>query len=275
METTIAINGLRHTYKLYHITDLHLTGMGENDPQFRHDEAALRARCIFETDGTPCVKRLQGFYADARQWGADLMLMTGDIVDTPSDPNVQNLYREACAGGPGTMFVIGNHDWSYSDDYHTEGARAQHYQKFAALSDGAVARHYLEYPDLIVAGIDDGMECVQQEDIDFLKALKEKGKPILLCVHIPINCPSLHDDTVRDWRRNINIGPGAILKNEATAAFCEYVRDPASGIAAIIAGHLHFSHEDELAPGLLQYITGGAYLGISRKITLIPANPCD
>ena len=271
METTIAINGLRHTYKLYHITDLHVTKMGGNDPQFRHDEAALRAKCIFETDGTPVLQRLRDFYADARDWGADLMLMTGDIVDTPSDPNVQALHGAVAAGEIKTFFVIGNHDWSYSDDYHTEGARAQHYGKFSALSDGAVERHYLEYPDLILAGIDDGLECVQQEDIAFLKMLREKGKPILLCLHIPINCPSLHDDTVRDWRRNINVGPGAILKNEATAAFCEYVRDPASGIVAVIAGHLHFSHEDELAPGLVQYITGGAYLGISRKITLIPA----
>jgi hypothetical protein len=76
---------------------------------------------------------------------------------------------------------------------------------------------------------------------------------------------------VRDWRRNINIGEGAIVKNDATLRFCDYVRDPASHIAAVIAGHLHFSHEDELAPGRVQYITGGAYLGISRKITLAPA----
>lgn len=93
----------------------------------------------------------------------------------------------------------------------------------------------------------------------------------MLCMHIPINCPTLHNDTVRDWRRNINIGAGAIVKNDATTRFCEYVRDPASRVAAVIAGHLHFSHEDELAPGLVQYITGGAYLGISRKITLMPA----
>lgn len=270
METTIAIKGLQRTYKLYHITDLHLTGMGEKDPAFRHDEAALRARCIFETDGTPAAQRLGTFYADARAWGADLMLMTGDIADTPSDPNLQTLYREVQAGGVETFFVIGNHDWSYSDEYHTEQARAQHYEKFAALSKGAVAQHYVEYPDLIIAGIDDGCECVTEQDLDFLRALAQKNKPILLCMHIPINCPTLEADTVRDWRRNINIGPGAILKNRSTEQFCAYVRDPASRIIAVIAGHLHFSHQDELAPGLVQYITAGAYLGISRKITLVP-----
>ena len=271
METTIAIKGLKRVYKLYHITDLHLTKMGADEPQHRHDEAALRARCIFEADGTPAEQRLREFYADARAWGADYMLMTGDITDTPSAPNVQTLYSAIDQGGLPTFFVIGNHDWSFSDDYHTAGAREAHYGKFAPASDGAVARHFLEFDDVIIAGIDDGMECVQDEDLAFLEQLAKKGKPIVLCMHIPINCPSLHDDTVRDWRRNINIGEGAIVKNDATLRFCDYVRDPASRIAAVIAGHLHFSHEDELAPGLVQYITGGAYLGISRKITLAPA----
>ena len=221
--------------------------------------------------GTPAEQRLREFYADARAWGADYMLMTGDITDTPSAPNVQTLYSAIDQGGLPTFFVIGNHDWSFSDDYHTARAREAHYGKFAPASDGAVARHFLEFDDVIIAGIDDGMECVQDEDLAFLEQLAKKGKPIVLCMHIPINCPSLHDDTVRDWRRNINIGEGAIVKNDATLRFCDYVRDPASRIAAVIAGHLHFSHEDELAPGLVQYITGGAYLGISRKITLAPA----
>lgn len=270
METTILIKGLEQPYKIYHITDLHLTGMGESDPQSRHDEAALRARCIFEADGKPAAQRLSEYYADARAWGADLFLMTGDIADTPSDPNVRELYAAVAAGGVKTFFVIGNHDWSYSDDYHTEQARALHYEKYAPLSDGNVSAHYLEYPDLIIAGIDDGPECIQSEQLDFLRALADKGKPILLCMHIPVTCPTLVEDTVRDWRRDINIGPGAILKNAATAELCAYIRNPASRIAAVVAGHLHFSHEDELSPGLVQYITGGAYLGISRKITLLP-----
>lgn len=270
METNIMIKGLQRPYKLYHITDLHLTGMGESDPQSRHDEAALRARCIFEVDGRPAARRLRAYYTDARAWGADLFLMTGDIADTPSDPNVKDLYAEVAAGGVKTFFVIGNHDWSYSDDYHTAHARELHYQKFALLSDGDVSAHYLEYPDLIIAGIDDGLECIMPEQIDFLRALADKGKPILLCMHIPVTCPTLVKDTVHDWHRDINIGPGAILKNDATAEFCEYIRDPASRIAAVVAGHLHFSHEDVLAPGLVQYITGGAYLDICRKITLVP-----
>lgn len=270
METTIAIQGLQNTYKLYHITDLHLTKIGEDEPQYRHDEAALRAKCIFEADGIGAEQRLHAYYEDARKWGADLMLMTGDMTDTPSEPNVQTLYNALEKGGLSTFYVIGNHDWSYSDDYHTDNARAQHYQKFALASDGAVERHYLEYPDLIIAGIDDGLECVRDEDLAFLEGLAQKQKPILLCLHIPINCPTLEADTVRDWRRNINIGPGAILKNEATELFCKYVRTPESRIAAVIAGHLHFSHEDALSPDLVQYITGGAYLGIARKITLVP-----
>ena len=51
METTIAIQGLQNTYKLYHITDLHLTKIGEDEPQYRHDEAALRAKCILRRMG--------------------------------------------------------------------------------------------------------------------------------------------------------------------------------------------------------------------------------
>lgn len=272
METKIAIRGLKHTYKLYHITDLHLTRTSEADTQARREEAALRARCIFEADGQDALTRLEGFYEDARAWGADLMLMTGDMVDMPSESNVRALHGAVAQSGMDTFFVIGNHDWSFSDDYHTPAARQAHYARFEGLSEGCVARHYREYEDFILAGIDNGMECVQDEDVAFLQALAGREKPIVLCMHIPVTCPSLVEDTVRDWRRDINIGPGAICKNNATAAFCAYIRTPASHVAAVIAGHLHFSHEDELASGLVQYVTGGAHRNIARKITLVPEN---
>ena len=40
-------------------------------------------------------------------------------------------------------------------------------------------------------------------------------------------------------------------------------------IRVILTGHLHFSFESRLTPTLPQFVTGGAYDGVAREVTLV------
>ena len=58
----------------------------------------------------------------------------------------------------------------------------------------------------------------------------------------------------------------------ATPEFCDLVRDSSNPIAAVFAGHVHFAHQSELAPGRTQYISAPTFDEKVRKITLTSDN---
>ena len=58
------------------------------------------------------------------------------------------------------------------------------------------------------------------------------------------------------------------LADEPTRRFIEYIsNEPA--VKAILAGHLHFNWEGELPWGIMQYVTGGGFLGDAREIEIV------
>ena len=53
-----------------------------------------------------------------------------------------------------------------------------------------------------------------------------------------------------------------------TLRLIDYLKtEPA--IKAILTGHLHFSFESMLTPTLPQFVTGGAYEGVARELTIL------
>jgi hypothetical protein len=79
---------------------------------------------------------------------------------------------------------------------------------------------------------------------------------------------------VKVWRRNLNLGPTGMGGNhEPTLEFYRAVAcETALAPDAVIAGHLHFDHEDLLENGVLQYVTDIACDGHCRVITLTSAD---
>ena len=107
--------------------------------------------------------------------------------------------------------------------------------------------------------------------------------PIILCLHVPLFEQSLYDYHVSrsgpgtssyllgcdedhlpddEWRA-IEIRPRGITEEMAAFIISQ------SQIKAVLAGHIHFSFESLLAPGLPQFVTGGGYDGIARELTIL------
>ena len=101
---------------------------------------------------------------------------------------------------------------------------------------------------------------------------KATGKALILALHVPVHAETLAEDTVRVWRQELTIGEGAFGADDpATMAFYNAVAvesDLAPDI--VIAGHVHFDHEDLFPNGTPQYITDIACDGHCRVLTLTP-----
>ena len=76
-----------------------------------------------------------------------MLFTTGDIIDFPSDANL-SLLKSCVRNSPvPSMYITGNHDWSFFDNYNSAYARQTYLPQLAEISGGNTAFHYVEYED--------------------------------------------------------------------------------------------------------------------------------
>ncbi len=268
LSSELPIKGLKRDYTLLHITDVHMTLIEETQSAQRKDTARDRGNVLFTEDGIPAHERFAAFFSYAEAIGADLILMTGDIIDMPSQKNIDFLKKMIRTSPVKTFYVVGNHDWSFLDAYHSPEAKRRYLPAFSDISGGDTSFHFLEFDDFILAGLDNSTDTFTKEQLARTKALFLKEKPLLLAVHVPISSPLLAQKSREIWNgRNLCLGSDGI-RCEATDAFLKSVLHPSSPMAAVIAGHLHLCCQEEIAPGISQLVTSEGYNGTCRRITL-------
>ena len=268
----VKIKGLNHDYTFFHITDLHMCELTSHEAAEMPGErcANIQERRNFFTHAWEGATALwKDYMSRAKTEGADLLLLTGDIIDFPSDANVKTLKDGIRSSGIPTLFVVGNHDWSFADDYHTPHATELHHPKFAELCYGDPNISWVEYEDLIVCAVDDSRDRVLKETVDKFFSLYEKGKPIILIMHVPLHVDSMEADSRACWQgRNLTMGGAGFYGDDPhVKRFYEAVAlDPETPVKLVVAGHLHFHHEDILPNGVPQIVTDKGYTGGCRVI---------
>lgn len=273
MKTEIEIEGLQNEYTFLQLTDLHMCAIGIDDKEAmrpaRYNYAAQR-RNDFKYSFLYSEERLRAFYTFAEKNDVDLMIMTGDILDFPSKENVRILYNEVTNAKTPTLFTLGNHDWSFKDDYHTPNATNQNIPLFAELSDGDPLFAYVEYEDLIVASIDNSRDYVTDETVDKFLALYEKNKPIILTLHVPLYSEKLAEKSIAQSGKNLTMGgEGMHSDKEAVMRLYNAVCvDENTPVVAVLSGHLHYDFEDVFENGVPQYVTWQGYVGGCRTLTV-------
>ncbi len=280
--TELLIRGLRQPFTILQVTDLHMCAMTEEEaaamPRARYDYIQPRIGLFSGGRPYPPESVLPCFADYAREAGADLILMTGDIMDFPSEANM-DLLRNFVADSPvPVLSITGNHDWSYADDYHTPHAEAVHLPRIHAISGVEHGCAVYETDDIVILAIDNSRDAVSTVTASaYLQVLlnaHHADKPVILAMHVPFTADTLVEDCTRVWRRNICLGQGALgEKNDAVMALYNAVAiDAQLAPAAVITGHLHFDHEDVFPNGVPQLVTDIACGGHCRLIRLIPAD---
>ena len=278
--TTVPIKGLKKEFKILHFTDLHACALDEAEKAamepVRRDYIPPRQGLFGGGRPYPSEAALPALMRYGEEIAADLILMTGDIIDFPSEANLTLLASCVDTCKVPVLYITGNHDWSYADDYHTENAAATYLTRVDAIS-GAVD-HAAVYEDdiVLVCAVDSGLDRIRKETLEaYLTAArraKAYGKVLILALHVPVHAETLVEDTVRVWRQELTIGEGAFGADDpATMAFYNAVAvesDLAPDV--VIAGHVHFDHEDIFPNGTPQYITDIACDGHCRVLTLTP-----
>lgn len=278
VQTTLTIPGLSREYTFLQVTDLHASAYSTAEAKAmdanRRNYIAARRNAF--TDGFMLSEeRMPYMFSYADQIGADMLLLTGDILDFPSELNMSMMYENIAALKTPTLFTLGNHDWCFADDYLTPNAAATYIPAFNKMSVGQPADdpyvRYVEYDEFMIVAVDNSADYVTASTVDKFLALCEKGKPIILMLHVPLHVDSLIEDCTKVWGKDLGMGgdTGVCAWSPDVQRFYHAVaEDENSPVVAVLAGHVHFTHEDVLPNGVPQYITSTAYTGDCRVITV-------
>lgn len=117
----VVLPGIDRTYRLMHVTDVHVsTAYPEESEDFRK-EAELRGGTYFPpSGGYSAAERFPLFFKEAEKLGVDGVLLTGDIIDFASRSNIDILTQTLKNTPVKAVYCLGNHDWSSMYNYHSE-----------------------------------------------------------------------------------------------------------------------------------------------------------
>lgn len=281
VKTVIHI-GLPEPIRVMHLSDTHFCYSDEHDePRVR--AMADRRKSHFE-NGTPDGMRKYWDEAVAYAHENHLpILHTGDLLDFLTHGNA--VYAKDLLKDEDCFFCVGNHEFCHYVGEATEDLayKMEQLPKIQPYFDDTLLFASRVIGGVNFVAVDDGYYLFTDWQRHRLEHEVSKGYPVILMLHNPI-----HTDALYSIMMNERNQPCAYLTgtpeemmacypemrrnqqraDEPTKRFIDYVaHEPA--IKAILAGHLHFNWEGELPWGIMQYVTGGGFLGDAREIEIV------
>lgn len=244
---------------IYHFSDLHLT---------ENDEFSTEAERKFATEKTEFWKRGREYFANtynepfedlqkqsthnyflrllSEAQKGDAFIMTGDILDFSGGANFRFAGNELQNVTCPYMYVCGNHE-NPNDFPETD--------TFLAVKKPI---QVLELDDVTVCGVDNSKGKITLEQIEEIKKLLLTEKPILLAMHIPIMTEqnkSVLEKCEEYYRLNRKDASKEVYE------FIDLIKQNADKFIAVLAGHLHFANNSEIAPKVTQYVVSQGLFG--------------
>lgn len=265
---TVAIHGLERPYTFLHISDTHITHAYDNDSDAEKAMAEKQANVWNQCDIFP-VDAFANMLAYADETKPDAILMAGDIVDYYTESNVRYLGEILSACKTECLYVPGNHE--YGAYAGTLPPVSEMRTSLSPLMNGTPDFWVRDFGAFLVVGVDDATYRITEEQLAKMREVCALGKPILLMMHLPIRCDVLSPYVEKSWWGcDVTLGGAFHGTDDATEAFLSLVKSEDSHVAAIFAGHLHYDHAGEFAPGHMQYVSAPAFTRFVREVCVIP-----
>lgn len=273
----ITIPGISREYDLLFLTDTHIIipETSEEISQEIRDYSAQRLSEFAGESGYASSDLFTALLSYANDTKPDALLLGGDIIDSPSPANMGFLENSLENLEVPYVYAPGNHDWTYPWEYMTETAANTYLMHLSPYMGGNTAIHTLELEDFIIVAVDNSSNQIDPDALETYKSILEQGKPVLLLVHVPFYTPSLLEESSAVWQKSVVLGGGVhggTYPNDVSAEFMALTTAKDSPVAAVIAGHVHFSHTSNMeGEKEIPQFTGDA--GFKGKAALIHISP--
>jgi hypothetical protein len=275
--------------KVIHISDSHLSilnnGISEMPEYTGRMDRAFKSPKHYLTgiEGTR-EKHFDSILEEAKKKNAELLILTGDIVNNPTKANVEYVKKKLDECGIEYIYTAGNHDWHFegmpgkAQDQHDEWVS----NRLKPLYNGNNPQFYSKIiKNVNFVCIDNSTYQVNEEQVNFFREQARKDIPIILCMHIPIYQPqaSLLPSvvTMGDPRWGAKSDKNyqtekrePWLESGNLRATCEFLIEILScrNLLAVLAGHIHIARQDRISVSAYQYLSKASFSGAYRFIEL-------
>lgn len=266
-ETKIYIPELAQDYEIWFLADSHIIVEDGSEDEQTTAYAAERKPGFANESGFTSDVIFSQFIDKANEEKPDLVLFGGDIIDFPSKANVDFLTSELQRLEVPYRMTYGNHDWTYPWEYMTEAGSAT----YRPMIEDAMGDALLELEDLVVVSVDNSSNQVAPESMEVVNQAYELDKPMILLLHVPLSTEELIAKAQEDWANPVTLGMqvhGGIAPNDVSKSLWDMTHDDESMVKAVLAGHVHFAHEETLSDATVEIVTDAAFKGKATKIFL-------
>ncbi len=291
-EETIFVEGIEGSCTLLFLTDTHIS-VGVDGTQTGVDtqmqEPIEEVRTFENAEGVPSYEQFAAWVDYANEQGVDAVLLGGDIIDVPSEENIDLLRTELARLEMPYLYVNGNHDWTYPVEYMTDKAREEYLPLLEEFMPQGHALQCLDLGQLQIVGIDNSTNQVAAEAlsayeqligvtsevmddivadgaeaVDAVDATKATTKPTIIVAHVPFMTQSVLARAREVWSTPVVIGAGnygGIYPDEHSARFVELITAKDSPVELVLSGHVHFYDKDVIngEKDVLQMVGGAGF----------------
>lgn len=263
-EKTLIIKGIKKERSFLFISDVHADVskvMYHNAWGSRKED---RINLFTNQKGVRSYNQLKEWIKLCNKTRFDALLLGGDIIDFGDNSNIKFIRQNLKKLKIPYLYARGNHD-----GFNVLSKKRLQIRNTKELAKAFLNKDlncgYIDYGDFIVCHINDALNYVPEVALNEFKKVYKKKKPIILVCHVPL-CTE-NNTTLKKITKEIRgeerlIGPNLEFKmDNTTKKFYELVTKKDSNVWCVLAGHLHFHHEDKLTNRTYQYVNGCATFG--------------
>ncbi|MBQ4618037.1 MAG: metallophosphoesterase [Clostridia bacterium] len=254
---TLVIDGLQRSYRLFQLSDSHMSPDSPLDTDEHREKAAhLREVWMQHGNGLSQEDNFRALTAYGRSLQCDRFLFAGDMTDFPS-PGTASVAKTMFDEAGAYLYTPGNHEQAF---------RFPSY--FEAIANGDPAFQVTELEELRLVAVDNAAHGVPDRVIEALTDVLYGDKPVILLQHTPLDCPTLRPFAEDYWQDVTYFLFGLPGEGDNIDTYVRLLTKEKTQLKAVVAGHLHLSHVDTFENGVTQFVSAPCLAGYARVIDI-------
>ena len=266
--------GLKREYRFFQISDAHISyydGESSKEDVDEHNRCEIvwhKQKKQFADDNDEfCDDRymiestvlLEALFARAKEFNADAIFLSGDMMDRVTESNVRYLKNLFSKIDIPIIYCLGNHDYiTINHEYENQ------YEKIKDLTNKPEFSS-VDYGDFELLVVDNN-KPISDKQLEFLKCHLATDKKLLLLEHKPLLLGEFGENLLN------KIGPyffiGTENDDQNTKEYVNLIKDNSKHFIAVLCGHIHFAREYKIADDLTQITSSSGLIGAGREIII-------
>ena len=181
---------VREPVRFFLVGDTHMTVNDDRGNEFLKYTRRMGGE---RRESKETVESFRRTLKEAKSAEVDLLALVGDQISFPTPAGVEFMRHELDAAGVLWTYTSGNHDWHYEGMPGTEvelRAKCERDILLPMYSEGANPLcHTKEVKGVRFVAIDDSIQEVLPEQLEYWRHEVATGKPLVLLMHIPLYIP--------------------------------------------------------------------------------------